>query len=393
LDTLSGKRYFSFLDGYSGYNQILIAPKDHDKTNFTCPWGTYAYRVLPFRLCNSPTIFQREVLGIFVDLIHDCVEVYMDDFTVYGNTYQESLDNLNKLLIICQEMNLSLSHEKCKMLLTEGVVLGNHVSSEGIKVDPAKFEVIVKLPPPKTQKEVRIFLGHARYYQRFIENFKNIVAQMFRFLTKDIDFFWTDQCQTTFETLKDKLYAAPVLRGPNWALPFHISTDASDIPIGGLLGQKEDQQSYAIYFVSKNLSPTELNYTITENEFLVVVHAINKFFHYIIGYEVFVHTDHFAIRFLMNKPITNCRVTRWLMLLQEFNITILDLLGKENLVADFISRINHEGDSIFVDDIFPDEYLFSISINTPFFADMENYLATIKLPSHSSPHEKRRIIM
>jgi hypothetical protein len=163
LDTLSGKKYFSFLDGYSGYNQILIEPEDQDKTTFTRPWGTYAYRVLPFGLCNAPATFQRAVLWIFVDLIHDCVEVHMDDFTVYENTYQESLDNLEKFLIRCQEINLSPRNEKCKMLLTEGVVLGHHVSSEGIKVDPAKIEVIIRLPPPKTQKEVRIFLGQARY--------------------------------------------------------------------------------------------------------------------------------------------------------------------------------------------------------------------------------------
>jgi hypothetical protein len=140
------------MDGYSGYNQIIIAPEDQENTSFTCPWGTYAYRVLPFGLCNSPTTFKRAILGIFSDLIHDCVEVYMDEFTVYGNTYQESLDNLNKVLIRCQEMNLSLSHEKCKMLLNEGVVSGHHVSSEGIKVDPTKIEVIVKIPPPNTKK-------------------------------------------------------------------------------------------------------------------------------------------------------------------------------------------------------------------------------------------------
>jgi hypothetical protein len=112
IDTLSGKKYFSFLDGYNGYNHILIAPEDQENTTFTCPWGIYAYRVLPFGLYNALTTFQREVLGIFTHLIHDCVEVYMDDFTVYGNTYQEALDNLEKVLIRCQEMNLSLSHEK-----------------------------------------------------------------------------------------------------------------------------------------------------------------------------------------------------------------------------------------------------------------------------------------
>jgi hypothetical protein len=165
LDTLSGKKYFSFLDGYRRYIQILIAPEDQDKTTFTFSWGTYVYRFLPFGLCNAPATLKRAVLGIFVDLIHDCVEVYMDDFIVYGNNYQESLDNIKKVLIRCQEMNMSLSHEKCKMLLTKGVVLGHHVSSEGIRVDLSKIEVIIKIPPLKTQKDVRIFLRHVRYYR------------------------------------------------------------------------------------------------------------------------------------------------------------------------------------------------------------------------------------
>jgi hypothetical protein len=205
----------------------------------------------------------------------------MDDFIVYGNTYQEALDNRDKFLIRCQEMNLSLSHEKFKMLLTEGVVLGNHVSSKGIKVDLSKIEVIVKLPPTKTQKEIRIFLGHVQYYRRFIENFRTIVAPMYGLLIKDVDFLYIDQCQTAFETLKSKLYMAPILRGDNWALPFHISTDSSDTAIGGVLGKKEYHHYYVIYFVSKNLSPVELNYTVTKNELLAMVHEINKFRHYI----------------------------------------------------------------------------------------------------------------
>ena len=117
------------------------------------------------------------------------------------------------------------------------------------------------------------------------------------------------------------------MSGPNWKLPFHISIDASDTTLGAVLGQK-DLIPYAIYYKSKYLTPTELNYTITEKEFLLGVHAINKFRHYITGYETFVHIDHSTIRYLMNKPNTNGRVTRWLLLLQEFNITVLDRPGK-----------------------------------------------------------------
>ena len=137
----------------------------------------------------------------------------------------------------------------------------------------------------------------------------------------------------------------------------------------------------------------ELNYTVTEKEFLVVVYSINKFCHYITGYKVFVHTDHSAIRFLMNKPITNGRVTPWLLLLQEFNITVIDRPGKENLVADFLSRIQHDSDTKPIDDTFSDERLFVVSVQTPWFVDIANYIATGKVPHHLAPYEKCRIIV
>eukprot|EP00253_Pinus_taeda_P003091 PITA_03091 len=337
LDTLAGKKYFSFLDGFSGYNQIQVAPEDRDKTTFTCPWGTFSYLMLPFGLCNATATFQRAVLVIFSDLIHDCVEVYMDDFTVYGDSFEEALENLEKVLIRCKEINLSLSHEKCFMMFTEA-------------------------------------------------------SPLFKLLTKDYEFKWDPDCQTTFETLKTRISEAPILRGPNWKLPFHISADALDTALGAVLGQK-DLVSYAIYYTSKNLTPTELNYTVTEKEFLVVVHAINKFRHYITGYETFTHTDHSAIRYLMNKPVTNGSVTRWLLLLQEFNITVLDRPGKQNTVADFLSRIQNAKEDSPVEDKFPDEYLFVVTTKTPWYADITNYLVTGKLPPHLFPSERRKIIL
>jgi hypothetical protein len=125
---------------------------------------------------------------------------------------------------------------------------------------------------------------------------------MFTLLSKDVDYCWTLNCQQDFETIKEKLSTAPVLQGPNWALPFHIHTDASDKSVGAVLGQDEDNKPYAIYFISKNLVGAELNYIVTEKELLAVVHALNKFRHYVTGYKVFVHTDHVSIRYLMNKP-------------------------------------------------------------------------------------------
>jgi len=339
LDNLAGKKFFSFLDGFSGYNQIKIAPQDQDKTTFTSPWGTFAYRVLPFGLCNAPTTFQRAVIGIFSDMLNDSLEIFMDDFTPYGVTFEDALQNLEKVLKRCIEAHLALSTEKCHMMMNQSIVLGHFISFLVIQVNPTKIQVIQTLPIPKTQTDVRSFLGHAGYYRRFIKNFSKIASPLFVLLTKNVEFKWTDDCEKAFNELKHQLSTAPILRGPDWALPFHISSDASDTAIGVVLGQEENGLPYAIYFISKNMTPAELNYTVTEKEFLAVIYAINKFRHYITGYTTFVHTDHSAIKYLMKKSVTNARVTRWLLLLQEFDITIVDRPGKENVVADFLSRL------------------------------------------------------
>jgi hypothetical protein len=274
------------------------------------------------------------------------------------------------------------------MMMSEGIVIGHFISSQGIQVDPSKIQVIKDLPTPKTQTEVRSFLGHAGYYRRFIKKISKIASSLFVLLMKNVEFKWTNSCQEAFNTLKHQLSTAPILRGPNWTLPFHISSDASDTAIGAVLRQEENHLPYAIYFISKNMTPVELNYTVTEKEFLAVIYAINKFRHYITGYSTFVHTDHSAIKYLMNKPITNARVTIWLLLLQEFDITIVDRPGKENVVVDFLSRLTPDDDTL-VDDSFPNEYLFAISSHTPWYADIANYGCREVTTPPIPPREKK----
>ena len=151
------------------------------------------------------------------------------------------MENLEKVLICCQEANLALSSDKCRMIQTKGIVLGHHVSLEGIKVDPTKIKVISHIPIPSSQKEVRRFLGHVGYYRRFIGNFTRIAAPLFKFLTKDAKFVWNVNYQQDFQILKGRLSIASVLRGPNWSLPFHICTYALDTALGEVLGKREDR--------------------------------------------------------------------------------------------------------------------------------------------------------
>lgn len=142
LNGLAGNFFFSFLDGFSRYNQTQISSEDKDKTTITCPYGTFAYQVLPFGLCNAPATFQTMVFSIFSKLVHDVVEIYMDDFTPYASEFEKALSNLGKVIDKCIEMNLSLSLENCEFLMTKGTVLGHAISQQRLQVDPNKISII-----------------------------------------------------------------------------------------------------------------------------------------------------------------------------------------------------------------------------------------------------------
>ncbi|GJW26931.1 reverse transcriptase domain-containing protein [Tanacetum coccineum] len=225
LERLAGNKYFCFLDGFSGYFQIPIDPMDQEKTTFTCPFGTYAYRRMPFGLCNAPATFQRCMLAIFHDMIEESVEVFMDDFSVFGNSFDTCLNNLDKMLQRCKDAHLVLNWEKCHFMVKEGIVLGHKVSSAGLEVDKAK-----------------------------IDDFSKIARPLTKLLEKDTPFEFDDECQKAFELLKEKLTCAPVIVSPNWNLPFELMCDASDFVVGAVLGQKDGKNFYPIYFASKTLN-------------------------------------------------------------------------------------------------------------------------------------------
>ena len=166
LDRLAGYPHLCFLDGYSEYNQIAIAPEDQEKTTFTCPYGTFAFRRMSFGLCNAPTTFQRCMMSMFSDLAKEVMEIFMDDFTVYGSSFENYLQNLGIVLHRCQNKNLALNWEKCHFMVIEGIVLGHRISAVGLEVDQTKVSIIKTLLPPTTIKGIRIFLGHAGFYRR-----------------------------------------------------------------------------------------------------------------------------------------------------------------------------------------------------------------------------------
>ncbi|GJU23847.1 reverse transcriptase domain-containing protein [Tanacetum coccineum] len=241
LERLAGNKFFCFLDGFSGYFQIPIEPADQEKTTFTCPYGTYAYKRMPFGLCNAPATFQRCMIAIFQDMLETSMEVFMDDFSVFGDSFDSCLNNLEQMLIRCKQAHLVLNWEKCHFMVTEGIVTGHKVSYKELEVDKAKIDVIAKLPPPTNIKAIRSFLGHAGFYRRFIKDFSKISRTMTKLLEKDPFFNFDEECNKAFETLKEKLTNAPIMVSPNWSLPFELMCNASDFAVGAVLGQCEEK--------------------------------------------------------------------------------------------------------------------------------------------------------
>ncbi|CAA7409599.1 unnamed protein product [Spirodela intermedia] len=359
LEKLAGKNFFCFLDGYSGYNQIYINPLDQEKTTFTCPFGTFAFKCMPFGLCNAPATFQRCMLSIFSDMIGKCMEIFMDDFSVFGESFDECLNHLQ-----------------------HGVVLGHIVSKRGLEVDRAKIDIISKMKPPNSVKQIRSFLGHAGYYRKFIQDFSKISEPLTMLLSKDMPFNFDEKCFESFSVIKRLLTEAPILQAPDWSLPFEIMCDASNYAVGAVLGQTKESKPIVISYASKTISDAQLNYTTTEKELLAVVFSLERFRSYILGAKIIIYTDHAALKYLLNKKDAKPRLLRWILLLQEFDLEIKDKKGFENAVADHLSRLSDTGiNAAPLQDAFLDEQLMAAQHQpSPWYAHIVNFLVSGKTP-------------
>ncbi|GJV07023.1 reverse transcriptase domain-containing protein [Tanacetum coccineum] len=325
--------------------QILIASEDQEKTTFTCPYGTFAYRQMSFRLCNAPATFQRCMTAIFHDMVEDFMKVFMDDFSVFGNSFDCCLANLDRMLTRCEETNLVLNWEKCHFMVKEGIVLGHKIYGARIEVDRAKIDVIAKLPYPTNVKEMRSFLRHARFYRRFIKDFSMIFKPMTQLLMKDVNFDFSDDCKKAFNILKEKLTTAPIIISPDWKVPFELMCDASDFAVGAVLGQQIDGNFKSIYYASKTLNNAQEHYTTTEKNFLQLF-----------------------------------------SLLIRFDIKIKDKKGTDNLATDHLSRLKNPDLGTFTEKEIADK----LNEDKPWYADYVNYIIGKIVPPKWTSEKRRR---
>ncbi|MCO5592031.1 hypothetical protein L7F22_046025 [Adiantum nelumboides] len=360
IERVAGREAYSFLDGFSRYNQLAIKAKDQHKTAFATEWGIFAYRVMPFGLTNAPATFQRLMSHAFKKYLRQFLEIYMDDLCVHSLIRMDHIENLTKIFKKCRLYRICLNLEKYVFMVKQGKILGHIVSKNGISMDMEKIFVIVELPRPLMVKEVQAFMGHCGYYRRFIYLYDIIAKPLYALITK---FEWTDECEKAFQILKQRLISAPILKAPDWDKIFHVHVDASAFAIGCILAQLgEKNMDFPISYSSRQLNSAEKNYTTTKRKGLGIIYAVKKFRHYLLSNKFVFFVDHQALLYLVNKPCSIGRIVRWFIILLEFDFTVVVKKGTTHQRADHLSRLTHGEAPIGIDDDLPDAYLFNIDM-------------------------------
>ena len=343
LATLKNAKYFSKLDLKSGFHQVELEEESKQKTAFACHKGLFHWNVMPFGLANAPGVFQ-ELMSIVLQGLESYSLAYLDDVLIFSGSKEEHLSHLQKVFDRLRSHNLKLKPSKCEFFNEETQYLGFRISNNGVQPDPEKIRAIKAVEPPKTVREVRGFLGMCSYYRRFIPDFSGI-AEPLTDLTKDrVKFIWDDRCQNAFDKLKRELAKEVILAYPDPSKPYKLYTDASDLAIGACLTQEIYDPKLnrtiekPIHFLSHKLSDTQTRWATVEKEAFAIHFALQKLHHYLYSSTFKIFTDHKPLERLLKSPMKNKKIQLWALAIAGYNCEIVHLPGKDNVVADLLSR-------------------------------------------------------
>ncbi|KAK1595938.1 hypothetical protein QYE76_017391 [Lolium multiflorum] len=334
LDELSGATIFSKIDLRSGYHQIRMAIGDEWKTAFKTKLGLYEWLVMPFGLSNAPSTFMRLMNHILRPLIGKSVVVYFDDILIYSKNLEDHVQHVREVLCILRHEKLYANLPKCTFAQNKLVFLGFVVSANGIEVDSSKVEAIHNWPTPTNVGQVRSFHGLAGFYRRFVKDFSTIACPLNELTKKNVPFVWGNAQQKAFDELKKRLTEAPLLALPDFAKTFEIECDASGLGIGGVLMQNGKPVAY----YSEKLDGARLNYPIYDKELYALVRVLEVWQHYLWPKEFIIHSDHESLKYLKSQQTLNKRHAKWVEFIESFPYVIKYKRGKDNVVADALSR-------------------------------------------------------
>lgn len=359
LSNLGDTKFFSKMDLESGFHQILIQENDIEKTAFSVNGAKYEFTRMPFGLRNAPSIFQRAIDDVLRPFMGKFAYVYMDDIIIFSKTEEEHLEHLTQIIQSLTEAHMRISSEKSYFFWDKIEFLGHIVSQNRITVDPRKIETIENYCIPKTLRELRGFLGLSGYYRRFVKNYADVVKPLTIHLagengriSKKISSktkIELDECaHKAFNEIKAKLREQIELFQPDFSKPFELTTDASNVAIGAVLSQNDKP----ITFISRTLNQTEQRYATNERELLAIVWSLQTLRSYLYGIaDVTIFTDHQPLTFAITEKNPNLKIKRWKSIIEESGAKIQYKPGKQNVVADALSRqychytVNQSSDS------------------------------------------------
>jgi hypothetical protein len=362
LRQLSGSQYYSQLDLFSGYWQIKMEPNSKEKTTFICHFGTYQFKVMPFGLVNAPSTFSRMMHQNFKDLLTQYLVLYLDDLTVFSKNFSDHLPQLKNVFERLRKTGLKLKLKKCHFAQHQILFLGHNINKDGIGMNPSKIINLQNTPIPKNIKQLRSFLGLCNYFRKFIANFSEIALPLTELTkTKSNPYYkWTNKHTNSFHSLKEKLISPPILSHFNPKIPIFLSCDASNFAVGATLEQQINDNLHPIGYFSAKMTSCERNYTIMEKELLAIVKAVKFFRPELYGNEFLIFTDNSAVASILNIPMPQGRIARWILFLTEFKYSIQHRKGKDNIVADFLSRKSFSFFSAVQSELFSDSHLMAI---------------------------------
>ncbi|KAL4319491.1 hypothetical protein GQ457_18G008410 [Hibiscus cannabinus] len=334
FDELGHARFFSKLDLLAGYHQIRVQAADVPKTAFRTHEGHYEFLVMPFGLTNAPSTFQATMTDLFKPFLSKFVLIFLDDILVYSDDWQDHLRHVRLVLQLLRENGFVAKRSKCDFDRESIDYLGHIVSSKGLAVDPAKVAAIQSWPTPSNIKSVRGFLGITGYYRRFIQGFASLAAPLSDLLKKGEPFVWTAAVQFAMQELKDRLCSVPILRLSDFTKEFVVETDASGVGIGTVL----QQEGRLLAYFSQKLSPRMQGASTYNREMYAIIQAVGKWQQYLLGRRFSIITDQRSLRELTQRTIQTPKQQRWLSKLIGFDFDIKYRPGRQNDVADALSR-------------------------------------------------------
>lgn len=378
LQKFNDIKYMSTVDLVSSYWQIALTPDSRKYTAFKYNHHVYQFKRLPFGLSTSVASFIRCLNMVLGDDLQNFTITYVDDILVSSTSFNEHLDHLEKLFIRLSQAGMTINFRKSLFVREEVPFLGYVLTPSGLCADTKKLLVIQNWPSPQNARQLKAFLGLCSYYRQYSSIYAQTTVVLQELLHKGTRWDWNATREEAFQNVKALFIGTIHLAYPDYTKPFYVQCDASEYGLGSQLFQyDEDRNIRVITMASRLLKGSELNYTTSEKELLAIVWAVLKFRIFILGTQIFIITDHLALTFLMKCRLLSGRLTRWILILQEFDLQIQHCSGKENVVADILSRYPQKETGELLDPPCADQELMIAGIKNPINSELRRKLKTI----------------